>query len=337
MPITLPNLDDRRYADLVEEARGLLVANAPDLTNHNPSDPVITLTELFAYFTEVLLFRVNNVTDANRVKFLRLLNGPDWPIPTSQADLGAEVRRTVLALRQTDRAVTAADYEFLARAADPVGVARAQCIAERNLDASDPAQRLLPQPGHVSVVIVPSPSADLAAVRATVANYLEPRRLLTARIHVVVPRVVPVGVRVTLRLLPDWKPDQVKQPAIDAIARYLDPIRGRDGTGWPLGRNINVSEIYRLLDTLPGVDFVRRTIAADPSDPIDPTTPKELDELVTKPDFADRVVRNDLGEMIGIALEADELPAFQTTPQIPPPDPADPDTDIVIELPTTTF
>ena len=37
MPITLPNLDDRRYADLVEEARDLLVANAPALTNHNPS------------------------------------------------------------------------------------------------------------------------------------------------------------------------------------------------------------------------------------------------------------------------------------------------------------
>ena len=45
MPITLPNLDDRRYADLVEEARDLVVANAPDLTNHNPTDPLITLTE----------------------------------------------------------------------------------------------------------------------------------------------------------------------------------------------------------------------------------------------------------------------------------------------------
>ena len=31
MPVTLPNLDDRRYADLVEEARGLVVANAPAL------------------------------------------------------------------------------------------------------------------------------------------------------------------------------------------------------------------------------------------------------------------------------------------------------------------
>src|SRR5215471_4076142 len=141
MSITLPNLDDRRYADLAEEARGLLIANAPSLTNHNPSDPVITLAELFAYFTEVLLFRVNSITDAHRSTFLRLLNGPDWPTPATRAELDAEVRRTVLDLRQTDRAVTPADFEFLARAADLAGrVARAHCIPERNLDASDPAQ-----------------------------------------------------------------------------------------------------------------------------------------------------------------------------------------------------
>lgn len=337
MPITLPNLDDRSFADLVEEARGLLVANAPDLTNHNPSDPVITLTELFAYFTDVLLFRVNNVTDANRVKFLRLLNGPDWPVPASRAALDAEVRRTVLALRQTDRAVTAADYEFLARAADPASIARAHCIAERNLDVTDPAQRVQVQPGHVSVVVVPTPSADPATARATVSAFLEPRRLLTARVHVVTPRVVPVRVCVTLRLLPDWIPDQVKQSAIDAITRFLDPLVGRDGTGWPLGRNVYVSEIYRLLDTLPGVDFVRRTVTVDPTDA---TKSKELDEVVPTPDLASRAVRDEVGQLISIALDPDELPSFEITPQLPPPPPParqDPDIDIVIELPPTTF
>ena len=189
MAITLPNLDDRRFADLVEEARDLLVANAPALTNHNPSDPVITLVELFAYFTEALSYRANLITDAHRATFLRLLNGPDWPTPATRAGLDAEVRRTILALRQTDRAVTAADFEFLARAADPAGrVARAQCIPERNLEATDPTQFQQRQPAHVSVVIVPFQSADLPALKTIVADYLEPRRLLTARVHVVGPR-----------------------------------------------------------------------------------------------------------------------------------------------------
>src|SRR5262245_40608797 len=114
MPLTLPELDDRRYDDLVEEARGLMVALGPALTNHNPSDPVVTITELFAYLTDALLFRLNCVTDANRKVFLRLLNGPDWQPPADRAGLDAEVRRTVLQLRSVHRAVTASDYELLA-------------------------------------------------------------------------------------------------------------------------------------------------------------------------------------------------------------------------------
>jgi hypothetical protein len=318
MSITLPNLDDRRYADLVEEARELLVAHAPALTDHNPSDPAITLMELFAYFTEVLLFRANTVTDASRVKFLRLLNGPDWPIPTSRAEIEAQTRNTVLQLRRTDRAVTAADFELLARAADPAGrIARAHCIPERNLEATDPVVRGQPQPSHVSVVIVPFAGADLAQLRALTSAYLAPRRLLTTQVHVVGPRRVPIRVRATVRLLPDAVKEDVHQSAVAALTDFLDPIRGDDGGGWPFGRNVYVSEIYRLLDTLPGVDFVRRT-------PEDGDSSSLLDELLTSPELADRPVRNGLGELISIALDPDELPEYQATTA---------GADLTIELP----
>ncbi len=56
MALTLPELDDRTFDDLAEEARSLLVTYAPALTNHNASDPLVTLTELFAYLTDVMLF-----------------------------------------------------------------------------------------------------------------------------------------------------------------------------------------------------------------------------------------------------------------------------------------
>jgi hypothetical protein len=318
MPISLPNLDDRRYADLVEEARDLLVAYAPDLTDHNPSDPAITLLELFAYFTEALLFRVNVVTDASRIKFLRLLNGPDWPIPASRAELDAQVRSTVLALRSTDRAVTPAEFEFLARVAGAGGVARAQCIPERNLAETDPTQRQLAQPGNVSVVIVPQASADLASLTTAVATYLEPRRLLTARVHVVGPRLVSIGIQLTVRLMPDALESQVLPRVVEALKSFFDPIVGRDGNGWPFGRNIYVSELYQLLDKLPGVDFVRRTL--------DSTTGASLDELVTTADFSGRRVRNAAGELVSVALDPDELPDFQAAT-----------TAIAIEQPPTTF
>lgn len=307
MALTLPELDDRTYDDLTEEARSLLVTYAPALTNHNASDPLVTLTELFAYLADVMLFRLNTVTDANRTAFLRLLNGPDFQAPASHAGLDAEVRRSVNLLRSVDRAVTAADYESLALAADPAGrVARARCVPGFNLSLATAAARATASPGVVSVVIVPAAGAPLAELIPVVVNYLEPRRLLATRVQVVGPRLVPLRVRVTVRLLPDApvkaaeSATQAMQVRVrDALTRYLDPLVGRDGHGWPFGRSVNVSEIYRLIDTLPGVDFVVRST--------DPGTQLQLDELITTAEFADRLVRNEDNELVSITLGPDEL------------------------------
>ena len=307
MSITLPNLDDRRFDDLMAEARDLLVAHAPAMTNHNPSDPAITLIELFAWFTEVLLFRANTITAANRVKFLRLLNGPDWPVPTSPAEIDAQVKLTVAQLRRPDRAVTAADFEFLARASDAQGrIARAHCIPERNLDLTDPAARAAPVPAHVSVVLVPVKGADIAPLRTAAAAYLEPRRLLGSQVHVVGARSVPIRVQLTIRLMPDALIQSTRDAAVAALTAFFDPISGgEDGLGWPLGRNVYVSEGYRLLDGLPGVDYVHRTPGT--------TEDSQLDELATTAAFATRQVRNAANELISIALDPDELVTYDAT------------------------
>src|SRR3974390_3526950 len=108
MPLPLPDLDDRSYGDLVAEARSLIPALAPDWTDHNPADPGITLIELFAWLSEMLLYRINQVTNENRLAFLRLHNGPKWQHDPKKT-VDEEVRETVLALRRPARAVTAAD------------------------------------------------------------------------------------------------------------------------------------------------------------------------------------------------------------------------------------
>jgi phage-related baseplate assembly protein len=324
MSLALPNLDDRTFDDLMEEARSLLVTYAPDLTNHNPSDPLITLLELFAYFIEIQLYRVNLVTDDSRRVFLRLLNGPDESdepggppsataaTPAEPEDLDAEVRRTVLKLRRVERAVTPADFEFLALNADP-RVARARCHPNVNLESADPAERLAPRPGHVSVVIVPALNASTVELKTIVTDVLERRRLLGTRVHVVGPRLVPLTVRVTLNLLPGADADAVKTRAAAALKAHFDPFVGRGGAGWPLGRDVYVSEIYRLLDGLAGVDFVTRTGSADGQ--------RMLDELQTSDRPNDRFTRNAQNELVSCTLLGDEL--------------ADVTADIQTELPDT--
>lgn len=82
--MTLPglNLDDRSFNDLVREAR-LKVMAACDLTGwteHNVSDPGITLIELFAWMTEMTIYRLNRLPDKIHLALLDLLGlGLDPP------------------------------------------------------------------------------------------------------------------------------------------------------------------------------------------------------------------------------------------------------------------
>ena len=66
-------LDDRRFQDLVSEARMKITRSCPEWTEHNVSDPGITLIELFAWMTEMTIYRLNRVPDKLHVSLLELL------------------------------------------------------------------------------------------------------------------------------------------------------------------------------------------------------------------------------------------------------------------------
>lgn len=68
-----PNLDDRTWQVLVDQMRALIPRYAPGWTDHNPSDLGVTLIELFAWLTEGVVYRLNQVPDKNYVAFLNLL------------------------------------------------------------------------------------------------------------------------------------------------------------------------------------------------------------------------------------------------------------------------
>jgi hypothetical protein len=87
MPIPLPNLDDRTYADLVLEARALIPRYAPQWTDHNPSDPGITLIELFAWLTEIIIFRLNRIPETSEARFVELLGRVFHPARSATVEL----------------------------------------------------------------------------------------------------------------------------------------------------------------------------------------------------------------------------------------------------------
>jgi predicted phage baseplate assembly protein len=72
-------LDDRSYAQLRDELLARIPVYAPEWTDHHPSDPGVTLIELFAFLGEQLLYRFNQIPDATKLAFLDLLQVPLRP------------------------------------------------------------------------------------------------------------------------------------------------------------------------------------------------------------------------------------------------------------------
>jgi predicted phage baseplate assembly protein len=79
MALPAPDLDDRTFQDIVDEAKRLIPQYTPEWTNHNLSDPGVALIELFAWMSEMVLYRLNQVPDRLYVHFLNMVGIEPFP------------------------------------------------------------------------------------------------------------------------------------------------------------------------------------------------------------------------------------------------------------------
>ncbi|MGH3940723.1 MAG: putative baseplate assembly protein [Pseudonocardiaceae bacterium] len=177
--------------------------------------------------------------------------------------------RGPLLLRTRDRAVTAEDYELLARQAAP-GVARVRCVAA-GADLAAGGARLLVVPAIGDDGTGRLQFEELLpgeAMLATIARYLDERRCLGARLMVEPPYYQGVTVVARLAAQPRVSLDKLRSRATEALYRYLNPISGGPtGTGWPFGRPVQAGEVFAVLQRLDGVEMVEdvRLFGADPT------------------------------------------------------------------------
>jgi hypothetical protein len=112
-----PNIDDRTYQEILNEVLARIPVHNPEWTNFYPSDPGVTILQLYAFMTESMLYRANQVPERNRIKFLRLLgipmhpatsargvvtfSNPRGPLETTTVAAGAEVLAGSVPFRTT--------------------------------------------------------------------------------------------------------------------------------------------------------------------------------------------------------------------------------------------
>lgn len=169
----------------------------------------------------------------------------------------AVLARGPATLRHRRIALTEADVAAVAREVAP-GIARARALAAR-----DRHGRQLP--GALRLVVIPHNGADRPApsgeLRRLVRDAVAARLPATAVPGLVVegPAYRQVDAAVTVRPLRTAEPGPVRAAVQAALAGFLHPLTGGpQRTGWEFGQAVQVSDMARLLGSVPGVDVVTR-------------------------------------------------------------------------------
>ncbi|MGM0879723.1 MAG: putative baseplate assembly protein [Bacillota bacterium] len=85
--LPMPQLDDKTFEQLVEDAKKWIPRYAPGWTDHHIHDPGITIIELFAWLTEMQHYFLDQVREDGERKFLKLLGVKPLPVKPAYVDL----------------------------------------------------------------------------------------------------------------------------------------------------------------------------------------------------------------------------------------------------------
>lgn len=175
-----------------------------------------------------------------------------------EEDWGSVYARGSAYLRHRRRAITAADYEDLARIASPL-IAQAKCFPLRDLNSDSLS---IVEPGVVSLIIVPKdraseprPSLDLLRY---VWEFVNPLRMQGTSLVLAGPEYLRINVQA--EIIPNYESIEVDivTACKERLEAFLHPLAGgENANGWAFGKWPHSSDVYAVLESVPGVEFVR--------------------------------------------------------------------------------
>ena len=116
---------------------------------------------------------------------------------------------------------------------------------------------ILPEPQNPQEVDL-LPSLEL---KEKVWRFLDRRRLITTRVHVVGPDYIRVSLIIEITREARTNPQQVSTAIDQRLRQFFHPLTGGEqGNGWPLGRAVYKSELFQLIEAVEGVDHVNNIV-----------------------------------------------------------------------------
>lgn len=161
-------------------------------------------------------------------------------------------------LRHRGLAITAEDYQDIAKNGSPE-VARAKCYPLRDLELASTNSIM---PGVVSLVIVPNstqpaPRPTLDLLRRT-WKYIDPLRVQGTTLIVLGPEYVRINVAAVIVPSNEAGESDIAMDCRDWLDVFLHPLTGgARARGWDFGAIPHQSDLFALLESVPGLEYVR--------------------------------------------------------------------------------
>jgi predicted phage baseplate assembly protein len=171
-------------------------------------------------------------------------------------------------IRSRSRAVTAEDFESLARQTPGARIRRARALPLHHPDiepmrpAGTPGATTIPVPGVVTVLVVPDalgetrkpiPSEETLLL---VGAWLNQHRIITTELYVAAPRYRRVKIEAVVKVQPQADSGLVEKALREMLLAYFHPLTGGSGSGWDFGGTIYFAETFRRILDTPGVALV---------------------------------------------------------------------------------
>jgi hypothetical protein len=124
----------------------------------------------------------------------------------------------------------------------------------------------------VRLLVVPQVRADAgrqklddfaisAPLMESITSHLDRHRLVGTSIEVGTPYYQGVSVVALAYTGPGRPAALVRQRALDALTRYVNPLTGGpEGTGWPFDADLNAAAVTQLLESVDGIERVEEAL-----------------------------------------------------------------------------
>jgi hypothetical protein len=155
-------------------------------------------------------------------------------------------------------------------------ICRAQALMNLKYSGT-PTSQLEEKPGHVTILVIPEFNQKDLAEKAyievppdledKILRFLENRRLITTRLHIMPAKLKKINLNIEAVIFKDRSTDEMEETIRKQVSDFMDILQGGiDRKGWPIGRNLYKSHLYRLIESIEGMDYVRSLTFGTPGE-----------------------------------------------------------------------